>query len=116
MSKENKIYFCTELSIEELKDRWEYLFWELGVDTLKITEEFTKSKRTYEVSGLNMEIEDDRVMCTDADNILMNYYSVLMMFIRKRCTKISLIPTKSITGYYEELIFGNDGKIIIEAI
>ena len=103
-----------EVTIEELAERWEILFWQLGVKKLKIIEQFPKrGLRSFNVSGLSIEFEDDYVMCSDFVEVLVNNFSVLMMFLKESLLSIKMIPIGDGVFYQERLEFV-DGLILIE--
>ena len=102
-----------ELTIEELAERWEWLKWKCKSD-LRITEQFPKrGEISYIVSGLTMEQEDVYVICSDYDEKIVKYYSVLMMFLRESLVSIKLLPIRDGVFYQERLEF-SDGLILIE--
>ena len=105
--------FTKEVTIEELAERWEMLFWQLGVKKLRIIEQFPKNGlRSFNVSGLSIEFEDDYVMCMDFGEVLVNKFSVLMMFLRESLVSIKLLPIGN--GLYQERLEFSDGLILIE--
>jgi hypothetical protein len=104
----------TELTLEDLADRWEMLRWKYGVEKLKVIESFTVSGiNRFIVSGLSMELEGDCVMCNDYNGVIVTYISHLLMFLKESLTRILLLPLGN--GLYQErLEFGNNGIILIE--
>ena len=106
--------FTKELTIEELAERWEMLFWQFGVEKLRIIEQFPKNGlRSFIVSGLSMEFENDYVMCGDFGDVIVNNFSTLMMFLRESLVSIKLLPIGDGMFYQERLKF-SDGLILIE--
>lgn len=101
-----------QLSIEQLGDRWERLVYEFGIDTLLITEHFEVNK-SFVVSRLSMELEDQYVICYDHGNKLIAEYSVLTMFLQHSLKTIYLFPYKD--WYMERLEF-EDGYVLIEKV
>jgi hypothetical protein len=107
-------YLETELSVEELSDRWSYLRDEMGIEELQVTENFIKNGiHTFTVRGLMMEIDDEIVTCDDKDKKLIEVRSVLMMFLRTQLKSIKLLFKEGIT---QELIEFNDGFVVIELV
>jgi hypothetical protein len=104
-----------KLTIEELQERWEMLFYEMGIEKVLVTENFPHNgERKFIVYGLAMELIDNIVMCYDADDIIINNSSAIMAFLRERLTNILLIPLKDGCGYIERLEFGDHGIVFIE--
>lgn len=105
-----------ELSIEELKERWELLIWYYGIEKVLVTEKMRNKTLSYEVTCISMEIDGNFVMCLDQKQEIKNNLSFLMMFFKEQCTKITLIPIKTVTGYMEILEFGSNGFITLETV
>ena len=102
-----------ELTLEELSERWDWLFWQDGVEKLVVVEQFNKSvSHSYEVTGLSMEFEHEYVMCGDLDDSLSLNVSILLMFLRQSIKSVFLLPIGN--DLYQERIEFNDGVVLIE--
>jgi hypothetical protein len=102
----------TELSIEELSERWEWLMWERACD-LRIVEYSPKrGLNSFVVSGLVMETEKDFVICSDINDVLINKLSILSIFIRNSLINILLLPIGN--GLYQERLEFVDCVVLIE--
>jgi hypothetical protein len=102
------------ITIEELQQRWEMLFFEFGIDRLKVTESFSKSERTFVVTRLSMELEDDFCICGDDGNILIDNFTILGMFLINSLNSIILYPIGNVLC--REYLEFDDGIITIEKV
>jgi hypothetical protein len=100
-------------SVEDLQERWSYLKIQNGQERLLITECFkTYGKHTYIIEGLEMELEEDCVMCDDYYGEIIKRDSPIMAFLKQHLLSIKLIPIGN--GYRERLEFDGDGIVYIE--
>jgi hypothetical protein len=103
-----------ELTIEELQQRWCWLYWELGIEDLLVTEiKSTGSNKSFIVNGLTMELEKDFAMCQDTCDIIVNNVSTLRFFFAKNVTSIKIVPYKD---WYREILTFNDCIVFIEKV
>jgi hypothetical protein len=103
-----------ELSIEDLAERWSWLLWECGIESLYVEEYFHKCENvSYVVNGLTMEFENEYAYCWDVNKILLKNCSVLTLFLKNSLKSIHLLPVLS--GMQERLEFDN-GIILIERV
>ena len=104
-----------ELSIEELSERWMLLLWERGVSQLRVTENFkTGITKSFIVTGLKMEFEDEFAFCSDCYNneVLTENDSTLLLFLKQNLTSIVLIPVED--GFCQERLLFGEKLILIE--
>ena len=104
----------TQLSLEELQQRWEWLLWERGCDKLRITENFKTGTRSFITTGLKMEFEDEYGFCHDCykNEVLTENCSTLLLFLNENVISIILIPVEN--GYCQEILTFKDKQILIE--
>lgn len=100
------------MTIEELIDELELMFWASGKENFKITELFPNNGvHTYNVSRLIMEDDEEFVYSHDTDNIILKGRYVLMAFL-KECL-VSVCKT-ILNGIYVCMLEFIDGDITIE--
>lgn len=95
-----------KLTINELLDRWSWLTWQEGIEELLVTEHQNNGNiKSYIVSGLEMELEQDLAICSDYYDVLLVNNSKLVMFLQTDLKTITLSPYKD--WYREKLVFNN---------
>lgn len=100
-----------EMTVDELQERWSYLYYELGIECLMITEKLKNGiVKKYVVTGLSMEIENDIVICIDNNDTILLQQSLLTGFLVKNLISIKVIPLKQ-----EVLEFSDNSIVLIEA-
>lgn len=104
-----------EMTLEELADELELLYWEQGIESCRIIE-CSKSQLSniYTVNHLTMDIENEFVMMSDDNGVIENNKSILMLFVKDCVMSIHKIFTKQGKAY-DELEFV-DRKVIIEVM
>lgn len=104
----------TELTVEQLSDELEMLYWVKGTTTLQVNEHFNKNGDKYfRVKHLEMDVENDIIFCDDEEHKIIKKKSVLMGFVTD-CLKC--IHRIVVNG---QLIFDlefMDGEIILQAV
>ena len=102
-----------ELTIEEFCEDLEMLRWKEGIERFKIIESFPQNEtKTYEVENLQIEMEDQIVVCGDAKDVINANNSVLIAFLESSVA-VYKIYKKDKTCYELDFI---DGQVFIEAI
>jgi hypothetical protein len=101
------------MTIDELRERWDYLYYQLGFEELQITEQLKSGLiRKYIVKGLSLEIENNFAMCADYEENIIKNSSILMIFFLNNLTNIILKPYN---GWYQEVLeFNGIGTVLIE--
>ena len=111
LAKATDLVKVTEISVEELANGLELLYWKKGVDRLKITEDFSVSgKCTYIVERLTIDVEEDLVCCWCKD-MMKNGVKVMNMFLRSCLVAINRVVCDYKTCVVLEF---NDGRVWIE--
>lgn len=104
----------TELTVEELSDELEMLYWVKGTTTFRVSECFKKNtNKHFKVKHLEMNIENEIIFCDDEEHKIIKRKSVLMDFVTDclKCIHKVIINGKLIFDL--EFI---DGEIILQAI
>lgn len=103
-----------KITVDELANRWSYLLYERGVSQLQVTENFKTGTKTFIVTGLQMEFENEYCFCYDVykNEVLFENSSTLLLFLKENVKSVILIPVGD--GFCKEILMFRDKEILIE--
>lgn len=109
-----------KLDIEDLVNEINFLKWEKGIETLKITQVSPKTgTKVFTVNNLeaeliNEELMGDAVICTDDEEAIIENCSPLMMFQQKFV--LSIYKTRSLNRTSLFISFSDGVEVEIEQV
>lgn len=101
-----------KITLEELADELTMLVWQQGKENWTITEDFSGTKkRSLITSSLSLEFEDNYVMISDHEDLILQNQLVCMMFAT---STIQNIIKQAIGDQTTFIITLEDGSITIQ--